>query len=72
MAQDSRSARLVLLGALADPQDLTVTLGIDRTGHPQGYIAHVARPGPYHNDAVQIQIGVIAYNVINYLSGKAY
>ena len=58
--RNARPARLVLLGALADPQDLPVALGIHRARHQQRDIAHLARPGPLHHDAVQVQIRVIA------------
>ena len=60
VAQEGRPAGLVLLGPLADAQDLPVALRVHRAGHQQRNVAHLARPGPLHDDPVQVQIVMLA------------
>ena len=60
VAQEGRPAGLVLLGPLADAQDLPVALRVHRAGHQQRDVAPLARPGPLHDDPVQVQIGMLA------------
>jgi hypothetical protein len=60
VAQEGRPAGLVLLGALADAEDLAVALGIDGARHQQRDVAHLARPGPLHDDPVEVEVGMLA------------
>ena len=60
--QKRRPAGLVLLGALADAQNLPKTLRIDGTGHQERNIANLAGPSPLHHDAVKIQIRMLAFD----------
>ena len=60
MAQERRPARLVLLGALADAEDLAVTLGIHADRHQQRDVAHLGGPGSLHHDAVEEDVRMLA------------
>lgn len=53
MAQEGRPAGLVLLGGLADAEDLARTLAGDAGGHQQRDVARLAGPGALHGDAVE-------------------
>src|SRR6202035_3839304 len=53
---------LVLLGALADAQNLPKTLRIDGAGHQQRDIADFASPGPLHHDAIEIKVRMFAFD----------
>ena len=58
MTQERRPARLVLFGALANAQNLSMSLGIDGDRHQQGHIANFPAPGALHHDAIKIQVWV--------------
>ena len=58
--QEAAPARLVLLSALHDAQDLPVTLRVDRDRHQQRDIAHLSGPAALQDDPVQINIGMSA------------
>jgi hypothetical protein len=60
VAEEGGPTRFVLLGPLTNPQDLPETLGIDGTRHEQGDIADFARPAALHDNAVEVQIGMLA------------
>src|SRR5580700_11721739 len=60
VAQECRPPGLVLLGALADAQNLPKTLRIDGAGHQQRDIADFASPGPLHHDAIEIKVRMFA------------
>src|SRR5579863_9015445 len=61
MPQKRRPARLVLLGAFADAQNLPKTLRIDGACHQQADIADFAGPTALHHDAVEIEIWMLAF-----------
>ena len=60
MTQKRRPAGFVLLGALADPQDLAKSFRIDGRGHQQRNIADLAGPAALHDDAVEVEIRMLA------------
>src|SRR6478609_2521065 len=60
MTQKCRPAGFVLLGALADPQDLAKPFRIDGRGHQQRNIANLAGPATLHHDPVEIEIRMLA------------
>ena len=60
MAQKRRPARFVLLGALADAQDLAKSLRIDGAGDPQRDVTNFTGPTALHHDAVEVEIRVLA------------
>ena len=62
LSQKRRPARLVLLGALADAENLPKTLGIDGAGDQQRDIADLAGPAALHYDAVEIKIRMLAFD----------
>src|ERR1700729_589588 len=62
VAQECRPPGLVLLGALADAQNLPKTLRIDGAGHQQRDIADFASPGPLHHDAIEIKVRMFAFD----------
>ena len=55
VAQKGGPAGFVLLGTLADTQNLPKTFGIDGAGHQQRDIADLAGPCALHDDAVEIE-----------------
>src|SRR6202042_1617767 len=57
MAQKRRPAGFVLLGALADPQDLAKSFRIDGRGHQQRNVADLAGPAALHDNAVEERYG---------------
>jgi hypothetical protein len=62
VSQKRRPARFVLLGALADAENLPKALRIDGAGHQQRDIAHFASPTALHYDAVEIEIRMLAFD----------
>jgi site-specific DNA recombinase len=58
--QEARPAGLVLLGALADAQDLAVALGRDADRDQERDVAHLARPAAPEHDPVEVDVGVRA------------
>ena len=60
MAQKRRPAGFVLLGALADPQDLAKSFRIDGRSHQQRNIADLAGPAALHDNAVEVEIRMLA------------
>src|SRR6202035_3082768 len=50
----------VLLGALADPQDLAKPFRIDGRGHQQRNVADLAGPAALHDNAVEVEIRMLA------------
>jgi hypothetical protein len=55
VAQKRRPAGFVLLGALADPQDLAKYFRIDGGDHQQRNIADLAGPAALHDNAVEVK-----------------
>src|SRR6202035_4344792 len=49
----------VLLGALADPQDLAKPFRIDGRGHQQRNVADLAGPAALHDNAVEVEIRML-------------
>ena len=62
VAQERRPARLVLLGALANAQDLPITVRSDPDRHQQRDITHLAGPTPLHDDPVEENVRMSALN----------
>src|ERR1700690_4611815 len=62
VTQKRRPPGLVFLGALTDAQDLSEALGIDSTSHQQRAVANFAGPAAPHDNAVQIKIGMLAFD----------
>ena len=58
--EERAPARLVLLGALADAENLPITLAVHADRHQQRHVAHLAGPAALEHDAVQIDVGVLA------------
>jgi len=58
--QEPRPARLVLLGAFDDAEDLAIALGVDGYGNQQRDVPDLAGPRPLHHDAVEIDVGMLA------------
>ncbi len=56
--QEARPARLVLLGAFADAEDLAVAVGVDGDGNQQRHIPDFTGPRPFEHDAIEINIRV--------------
>src|SRR4029434_512075 len=60
MLEEPAPARLVLLGPLADAENLPITLAVHRDRHQKRHVAHLASPGALEHDAVQIDVGMLA------------
>ena len=60
VTQKGAPARLVLLGALHDPQDLAEALLVHADRHQQRDIAHLTGPAALEHDPVEIDIRVCA------------
>lgn len=59
VAQERRPAGLVLLGALADAENLPVSIGVHADRHEQRDVAHLPGPGPLHDDAIQEDVWML-------------
>ena len=53
-------ARLVLLGALADAENLPITLAVHPDRHQQRHVADLTGPAALEHDAVQVDVGMLA------------
>ena len=49
---------LVFLHALTNSDNFPVSVGVHADRHQEGDLAHLATPGPFQPDAVQVQVGV--------------
>ena len=62
MLEEAAPARFVLLGAFADAENLPITLAIHPDRHQQRYVANLAGPAALEHDAVQVNVGMLAFN----------
>jgi hypothetical protein len=60
MFEQCAPARLVLLGALADAENLSITFTIYPDRHQQRHIANLAGPTALEHNAVEIDIRMFA------------
>ena len=60
MFEEGAPARLVLLGALADAQNLPITLAVHPNRHQQRHIADLTGPAALEHDAIQVDVGMLA------------
>ena len=52
MTKERAPARLVLLGSLADAENLPITLAVHRDRHQKRHVAYLASPAALEHDAV--------------------
>ena len=62
MTQKRRPAGFVLLGALADAQNLPISFGVDRTRHQKRDVADLTGPSALYHDAVEIKIWMFTFD----------
>ena len=62
MFEEGAPARLVLLGAFADAENLPITLAVHTDRHQQRHVAHLAGPAALEHDAVEVHIGMLAFD----------
>jgi len=62
MLEERAPARLVLLGALADAENLPITFAVHADRDQQRDIADFSCPAALEHDAVQVNIGMFALN----------
>ena len=55
-------ARLVLLGAVSDAQNLPITLTVHPDRHQRRHVADLAGPAALEHDAVQVVVGMLAFD----------
>ena len=58
MPEEFHPTFLFFLHALANFDNFPVSVGVHADRHQQGDLAHLATPGPFQPDAVQVQVGV--------------
>lgn len=59
MVEKRKSARLVFLDLLDEPQNLTEAIRIDADGDQQRHTVHFPGPGPFQHDAVHINVRIL-------------
>jgi len=57
--EERAPARLVLLGAFADAENLAITVVVYTDRHQQRDVAHLAGPAALEHDAVQVHVGML-------------
>jgi hypothetical protein len=60
MLEEAAPARLVLLGAFADAENLPIPIVVDANRNQQRHVAHLAGPAALKHDAVEIHVGMLA------------
>ncbi len=60
--EERAPARFVLFGTLADAKNLPITLVVHTNRHEKRHIADLAGPAALEHDAIQIDVGVLAFN----------
>jgi hypothetical protein len=60
MFEERAPACLVLLGALADAENLPITLAVYPDRHQQRHVAHLASPAALEDDAIEVDVGMLA------------
>src|SRR5262245_24499408 len=60
LLEERAPARLVLFGALADAENLPITLAVHANRHQKRYVANLAGPAALEHEAIEINIGVLA------------
>src|SRR3984957_2607145 len=62
VSQKRRPTGFVLLGALADAENLAKSFRVDRAGHQERDIANLTGPAALHHDAVEIKIRMLTFD----------
>jgi hypothetical protein len=62
VAAVGRTARLVLLRPFANAKNLSITLVIHPDRYQQRHVADLARPAALEHEAVEVNIGVLAFD----------
>ena len=60
--EERAPARLVLLGAFADAENLPITVAVHADRHQQRDVANLASPAALEHDAVQVNIRMLAFD----------
>jgi electron transfer flavoprotein alpha subunit len=62
MLEEYAPASLVLLGAFTNAENLAIAVAVHADRHQQRHVAHLASPAALEHDAIQVDVGMLAFD----------